>query len=220
MEEKADRVEQWFTTHHHPYLLKELVNLIPKATGVIPQSIEEVLELLISEGRVTCDKLGVSNLYWKFVPSAAAASGGQMSSRAAARVVNFESVAASFQTPEVILDKLTELEESARSLDARIHAREADVETPEEMETTDDRVKSIRADISSALDACAEYADRDPLVAEQLRESTRAATEAANRWTENVFLLEQFVTRRMAHIGMNGKAFRTAFGVPDELDFV
>lgn len=69
MEEKVQKVDQWFQQHPVPYLLKELTISIPKATGVVYQSIEEVLETLVSEYRVCEEKVGVHTLYWCFPPT-------------------------------------------------------------------------------------------------------------------------------------------------------
>lgn len=64
IEEKVLKVEDWFHHHPEPYVLKELLSLIPKATGVIFQSIPEVIELLVSENRLCQEKIGIQTLIW------------------------------------------------------------------------------------------------------------------------------------------------------------
>ncbi|RNF04931.1 hypothetical protein TraAM80_05000, partial [Trypanosoma rangeli] len=71
VEEKVSRVEEWFFSHPTPYTLKELLVVLPKATGVILQSIEECLELLVSENRISQKKIGVHVLFWWFPKTAA-----------------------------------------------------------------------------------------------------------------------------------------------------
>lgn len=66
MEEKVVLVERWITAHPQPYTMKELQQLIPKHIPVIYQSVEECVQLLVAENRVSQDRIGVSTLIWKF----------------------------------------------------------------------------------------------------------------------------------------------------------
>lgn len=66
IEEKVIKVEEWFHHHPEPFVLKELLSLLPKHTGVIFQSIPEVLELLVSEERLSQEKIGIQTLIWWF----------------------------------------------------------------------------------------------------------------------------------------------------------
>ncbi|CAJ1008918.1 putative Mnd1 HTH domain containing protein [Leishmania naiffi] len=70
IDEKAILVERWIAAHPKPYTLKELQQLIPKHTPVIYQSVEECVQLLVAEGRIEEDRVGVSTLLWKFPPTA------------------------------------------------------------------------------------------------------------------------------------------------------
>ncbi|KAG5477990.1 hypothetical protein LSCM4_05387 [Leishmania orientalis] len=70
IEEKVVLVERWMAAHPQPYTLKELQLLIPKQTPVVYQSVEECVTLLVAEGRIEEDRVGVSTLLWKF-PSTA-----------------------------------------------------------------------------------------------------------------------------------------------------
>ncbi|CAG9574568.1 conserved hypothetical protein [Leishmania major strain Friedlin] len=70
IDEKVVFVERWMAAHPHPYTLKELQQLIPKHTPVIYQSVEECVQLLVAEGRIEEDRVGVSTLFWRFPPTA------------------------------------------------------------------------------------------------------------------------------------------------------
>lgn len=217
MEEKANRVEEWFANHPQPYLLKEITALVPKSTGVIPQSIEEVLELLISEDRVTCDKLGISNLYWKFAPGLAGSGAGHVGGGVKKKTVSFEAQAASMTTPTEIEAKIAELQALLAEVAEATTLRESFLESHEETIANDDEMKQLRASTVAIVDECAKYADRDPLVAQQMQLSTDIAIEAASRWGDNVALLEQFVVRRLSHLGITGRQFREQFEIPEDL---
>ncbi|KAG5477751.1 hypothetical protein LSCM1_05049 [Leishmania martiniquensis] len=86
-DEKVALVERWMTTHPQPYTLKELQQRIPKQTAVVYQSVEECLKLLVAEGRIEEDRVGVSTLLWKFPPTEAqlANRSGRLSGRSGGR---------------------------------------------------------------------------------------------------------------------------------------
>ena len=46
--------------------LKELEKMAPKAKGIIAQSVKEVLDALVSDGMVVCEKIGTGNYYWRW----------------------------------------------------------------------------------------------------------------------------------------------------------
>ncbi|KAL3895586.1 MAG: hypothetical protein SGCHY_004609 [Lobulomycetales sp.] len=59
-----------FTETRSPFLLKELEKVGSKEKGVVQQSIKDIMDLLVSDGSVRCEKIGTQNVYWAF-PSAA-----------------------------------------------------------------------------------------------------------------------------------------------------
>ena len=52
-----------------PFTLKELEKLLPKAKGIIWQSVKPCIETLVADGVVQSDKIGINVFYWAF-PSA------------------------------------------------------------------------------------------------------------------------------------------------------
>ncbi|GET88939.1 hypothetical protein, conserved [Leishmania tarentolae] len=70
IDEKVILVEKWMNAHPQPYTLKELQQLISKHTSVIYQSVEECVQILVAEGRIEEERVGVSTLLWRFPPTA------------------------------------------------------------------------------------------------------------------------------------------------------
>jgi hypothetical protein len=52
------------------FQLKELEKMGPKLKGIISQSVKDVVQSLVDDNLVTCEKIGTSNYFWAF-PSAA-----------------------------------------------------------------------------------------------------------------------------------------------------
>jgi len=52
------------------FQLKELERILPKAKGIVSQSVKEVLQSLVDDRLVQGEKVGTSNYFWSF-PSTA-----------------------------------------------------------------------------------------------------------------------------------------------------
>lgn len=196
MEEKIDKIEGYFHKHPVPFTMKELESAIPKATGVIPQSVAECIELLVSEGRVVQDKVGVFVLFWYFPATASERLVQQRATlEAAVQRLTTESGAlreqgdAATETSDA-LDERAKLDAQIRELCARQHVLD-------------------RALCSSS--------DTDPAVFDGLVRATGLAREAVNRWTDTILTLEHTAKRTA---GLDGATFRRQFGVPRDLEFI
>jgi hypothetical protein len=66
VEEKINRTESFLQESRLPFTLKELESILYKTKGIVPQSVLECLETLVSENRASSEKVGVSVLFWNF----------------------------------------------------------------------------------------------------------------------------------------------------------
>lgn len=53
------------------FQLKDLEKMLPKEKGIVQQTVKDVLQSLVSDRLVNCEKIGTSNYFWSF-PSTAA----------------------------------------------------------------------------------------------------------------------------------------------------
>eukprot|EP00796_Vickermania_ingenoplastis_P007448 gene7448-5246_t len=223
LEEKVEKVEKWFHQHPTPYVLKELLACIPRATGVIFQSIPEVLELLVSEYRVCEERVGVHTFYWWFPltevqqQNIAAGGGGTVQKPAAPAVVSAETFATSGrlelqEEEERLQSKLRALEQQAEALDAglgyasprekaevlealdKVSARRTALLVAQQAYLADQRRQQRRAGGGWACGTTTIPLNRR--LCNLLQQRTREALEAANRWTENYLLLQDDVLSR------------------------
>ena len=63
----------------------------------------------------------------------------------------------------------------------------------------------------------AQYSENDPALLEAMDHDTRRAVEGANRWTDNVFALRSFCSKKF---NMDGRDFDKAFQIPQDFDYV
>ena len=203
IDEKIIKVEEWFMANPHPYTLKDLMVLIPKAKGVIHQSVEECIELLVSESRVSTEKIGINVFYWRFVPTNT--NGGNTAKGLAA----------------LALPQLVQLKESLDLAVAEkndlISQRRLAMGSSEERSVLSQKLSLLQEEKKNLEVKLHDLADQDPAVAQHLIKQSIVAKDAANRWTDNIFMIEQNVTKMM---GMNQRTFRQTFDIPLQLDFI
>ena len=68
VEEKAVILQNIFSLNHEVYSIKELEKMVPKkSNGVInSMQMKEILDYCINENMVSCEKCGISNVYYYF----------------------------------------------------------------------------------------------------------------------------------------------------------
>ena len=201
MEEKVVKVEEYFHENPVPFTLKELMVNIPKAKGVIFQSVEECLELLISENRVCQEKIGISVFYWHFPEDKAER----------ARAQHAELTAKAQQLRGGCAEKEAEI----AALTAEKFAGDADaVAACQQLQQAISELTAQQRQIEMEI---AGFASRDPAVIAELQRACEVALEGANRWTDNIFLIEDYCTKRM---GISRREFRQMAKIPAQLDFL
>lgn len=245
LEEKASIIESWFAAHPQPFTVKELTALIPKQTPVLFQCIEECLALLVAENRVCQEKIGISTLYWLFPLTekqresqmALAASGRNGASNPRSSVVQLlqgrsddsdrVSAAAAVEKylADATLEELKEVNgkqvEEAAQLDSLMRVQmgligeegeagaEADMQQISAITTRCLQLLEVKKRLSAGADL--------PRVMQQLQKRTRIALDAANRWTDNYFLIEAAV---VAKSWQNSRDLRASLHIPLDLDFI
>lgn len=65
-EEKLTRMIDFFHASNDFFSIKDLMKLVPRATGIVSQSVEDTLKSLVDDGLVKLEKVGSINLYWSF----------------------------------------------------------------------------------------------------------------------------------------------------------
>ncbi len=66
IEEKRQRLLELFYETKEFYQLKELERIAPKSKGIVMQSVKEIVQMLVDDGLVQCEKIGTFVCYWAF----------------------------------------------------------------------------------------------------------------------------------------------------------
>ena len=201
IEEKVLKVEEFFAERQEPFTMKELEAALPKAKGVIWQSVQECVTQLVAENRVQTERIGVFQLFWHFSATASNALG----SEAADLERCIERAEVRRDAAEATLASREAAAASAGTEDACVR------------DALQSELDALKAEHNALETRLANVSDCDPVVFRELQLGASAALDLANVWVDNILTLEAVAGRRM---GMGRAEFRRKFAVPPNLAFL
>lgn len=195
-EEKRKRLNEYLLEKKDFFQLKDLEKHVPKATGIIVQSVKEVLQSLVDDRLVQGEKIGISNYYWSF-PSTA------MKTRTSV-----------ISGLEGEISRLSEARKRFESQIEECQAARQDTNERQEMLDKYQQLEQRHAELAGKLEL---HRANDPKLLEAKRVAAKEAQTAANRWTDNVFTLQSYCA---STFNIDRGTFNEQFGIPEELDYV
>nr|KAJ3418961.1 Meiotic nuclear division protein 1 [Polyrhizophydium stewartii] len=198
LDEKRKRMLEIFHDSRDFFNLKELEKIAPKSKGIIEKSVKEVVESLVNDGIVQTEKIGSSNYFWSFPGAEAHQIRKRLEATQAELSTQLEKKAqAVIAIAEASAERADSLgQDERRALLAALHQAEQ-----EHVQLT--------AEI-------AKYKDSDPAVIAAKERGSKIAFDAATRWTDNLFTLQQYCRETC---GMSGTEFNANFGIPENFDY-
>ncbi|KAJ3367806.1 Meiotic nuclear division protein 1 [Allomyces arbusculus] len=193
-EDKRKRVLEIFHESKDVYQLKDIEKLAPKLKGVVAQSVKDVVQALVDDGLVQCEKIGSSNYYWSF-PSQAAK----------AKRMRLDALTAEVEQLQARHDTLVHDLDAARSVREDTDER-ADLLT----RLADEQQRE--AQLTAELD---QYRDSDPESHKLMLQQADVCRDAANRWTDNIFTLQSYCNNKF---NLEPAQFRRQFEIPEDFD--
>ncbi|PAN11182.1 hypothetical protein PAHAL_2G203400 [Panicum hallii] len=173
------------------YLLKELEKLGPKK-GVISQSVKDVVQSLVDDDLVLKDKIGTSVYFWS-LPSCA---GNQYCRLQIKYFRNQDKMHLGVLLLRNTYNKLeSDLSNSKKRYVELVEHRDnlkRGREDSEERESALEELKAVELHHKKLKEELAAYADSDPAAVEAMKDAIDVAHSAANRWTDNIFTLQQW----------------------------
>ncbi|KAF9183047.1 Meiotic nuclear division protein 1 [Haplosporangium sp. Z 11] len=151
--------------------LQELEKSAPKLKGIVQQSVKDVLQSLVDDGLVTVEKIGTSNFYWSF-PSAVQ-----------------QSKNAKLQT---LREELQRLETSNTELETSIQQATGGREDSDQRRELIAKLAEAEALDIELQKELKQYSDSDPTMLAAQKKYSMVAKDAANRWTENIFVFQSY----------------------------
>ena len=169
---------------------------MPKATGIVSQTVKDVLQSLVDDRLVTAEKIGSSNFFWSF-PSTA------LQTRENSR--------------RVLSDELSKLRESRERMERQLQeASSSRQETSERSELlqTLAQLEAAKAKASAKLEM---HRANDPKLLAAKRQAAKGAKLGSNRWTDNIFTIQSYCSNNYC---IPKSQFNEQFSIPEDFDYV
>eukprot|EP00252_Welwitschia_mirabilis_P018129 TRINITY_DN4034_c0_g1_i1.p1 TRINITY_DN4034_c0_g1~~TRINITY_DN4034_c0_g1_i1.p1 ORF type:complete len:208 (+),score=57.31 TRINITY_DN4034_c0_g1_i1:75-698(+) len=198
LNEKREQMLQIFYESQDFFLLKELEKLGPRR-GVISQTVKDVVQSLVDDDLVCRDKIGSSVYFWS-LPSCASNQLRQSHSKLEADLIS-----ARKRRADLVEQK--ELSKRGR-------------EDSSEREEALDILKKLEEQYRSLKEELEHYADNDPATVEAMKNAAEVAHEAANRWTDNIFGLQQWCSNNFPEAKERLEHLYREIGITETFDYL
>ncbi|CAL9109462.1 unnamed protein product [Musa textilis] len=198
LDEKREQMLQIFYESQDFFLLKELEKLGPKK-GVISQSVKDVVQSLVDDDLVLKDKIGTSVYFWS-LPSCA---GNQLRNTRS----------------KLDSDLSSSRKRFAELIEQRDNLKKGREES-DEREVAVEELKAVELQHNKLKEELACYVDNDPAAVEQMKVAIEVAHSAANRWTDNIFTLQQWCSTNFPQAKEQLDHLYKEVGITDDLEYL
>ncbi|KAJ2358410.1 Meiotic nuclear division protein 1 [Coemansia erecta] len=196
LEEKRKRMMDIFHEMQEPFLLKELEKIGPKQKGIVSQSVKDVVQSLVDDGMCYCEKVGTSNFFWSFPSEAAVKRKNKLAQ---------------------LEKELAQMQAKQKELTEHIANAQLGREQTDERGSLIEELAEVEAQWSGQQEELQQFKECDPVLMNKKREEATVAKDAANRWTDNVFIIQSWVRDKF---NMDMDEFNKFFGIPADFDSV
>ncbi|KAJ2878321.1 Meiotic nuclear division protein 1 [Coemansia aciculifera] len=172
------------------------VPLPSPVTGNIVQSIKDVVQSLVDDGMCHCEKIGTSNYFWAFPSEAAIKRQNRL---------------------EALEKDVEQMEAKQRELTDSIEKALLGREQTDERTSLNEELAEIEAQWNAQQTELQTFKECDPELMKQKRDETTVARDAANRWTDNIFIMQSWVCEKF---NTDTADFAKHFGIPADMDNV
>ncbi|KAG1665666.1 hypothetical protein FOA52_005456 [Chlamydomonas sp. UWO 241] len=176
LDQKREAMQTIFHDTRDVFVLKDIEKLAVKK-GIISQAVKDVLQSLVDDDLVICEKIGASNYYWSF-PSEAS--------------VKIENDLAKLS------DSVGALKKQKIGLAQQVEAAKDGKESTESRDALAAELASLQAQVADANAELNIYKENDPEAFKAMCEATAVAKLAANRWGDNLDSLLCWCKRQFA----------------------
>ncbi|KAI5133802.1 hypothetical protein NEAUS04_1770 [Nematocida ausubeli] len=188
MEEKTKRVLSLLQEKDDVFNMKDLEKICQKEKGVVPQSMKEVLDILISERKAKEKKVGATKYYWSF------RSDLKLHKEAEIRKITDENASLS-KNKEILADELSTLKENRSSPEREEMIKQLE-EKKKELESVNQKV--------------AVMSENDPAKIDSLKEELSNVQKDLDEWAEAFNALQHHIRQSF---NLSHSMFTEAFGI-------
>ncbi|CBY20437.1 unnamed protein product [Oikopleura dioica] len=198
MEEKCDAALDWIRKQKSFFHMKDLEKILPKAKGITPMSVKDVIQSLVDDDRLMTEKVGSSSFYWCFDSQLV----NSLDSSTTKLKVELAQLNAETKTKA---DKLKFFKDNDEDI------------SEEELQILKNELKSLIDEEARLQKECEASKKFTPEYLEKLDNDKQICVDGVNRWTDNIWNVTSFVKKRDP---TKAKEMAKHFGVPDDMDYV
>jgi len=114
--------------------------------------------------------------------------------------------------------KVEEVEQKIKAVEESIAAATGGREEGEDRDRILAELSEIRNRRDKLSTEIQKYRDCDPELLEELQREIRMSADGANRWTDNIFAVHSWISRKFPSIDV--RDLNKQFGIPEDLDYV
>ncbi|XP_037546462.1 meiotic nuclear division protein 1 homolog [Nematolebias whitei] len=196
LEEKRSRMMEIFFESKDVFQLKDIEKIAPKAKGITPMSVKEVLQSLVDDNMVDCERVGTSNYYWAFPSKAFHLRKHKL---------------------EELQKQISDANQRKASVQKSVDKAKVGRQDTEERSCLMKELQALREERSQLQAELEKYRDCDPEVIEEMKKSNVVAKEAVSRWTDNVFAIKSWTKKKFS---FDDCRINKAFGIPEDFDYM
>ena len=179
--DKREIILQIFHDEKKPFLLKDIEKIASKK-GVVLQSVHEILNSLVDDDLVKMDKIGTTNWYWSFP-----------SDHATKLEQNLNQCDEALKQLAKELKQLDEDIENEKSKN-----KENDAESSaQDRKNAEMALQAAKDENAKVLKELAKLQESNPELQESVAKGVDTMRLAADRWTDNLFLVKSWVDTKM-----------------------
>ncbi|XP_026495755.2 meiotic nuclear division protein 1 homolog [Vanessa tameamea] len=195
-DEKKTRMLEIFHQSKDFFQLKELEKIAPKEKGITMQSVKEVIQGLVDDHLVDSEKIGTSIYFWSF-PS---------------------------KTKNIKKRKLHDTQNEFEDVTKRLKKVEEAItiesvgrEPSEERNQLLKLLSEVTKQENELKMELQKYRDSDPEYIAQLKNEIEDLKTAANRWTENIYILKSYIKNTFQK---DNETINQTFNIPPDMDYI
>jgi hypothetical protein len=159
------------------HTLKELEKVLPSVASINGMQVKDYIQALSDEGQLRVEKIGSGNWYWSF-----------LSEEKRAR----DTLLITLRNEKAKLEKsIAEVTEQVELANAGRDPEDIErVDLITKYETSRDELKKLKLELEG-------YKDGDPEEVVRKEKEVEMLKEKANRWTDNIYVLEEYLKQRL-----------------------
>ena len=179
--DKREIILQIFHDEKKPFLLKDIEKIASKK-GVVLQSVHEILNSLVDDDLVKMDKIGTTNWYWSF-PSEHATKLEQNLNQCD-------------EALKQLAKELKQLDEDIENEKSKNKENDAE-SSAQDRKNAEMALQAAKDENAKVLKELAKLQESNPELQESVAKGVDTMRLAADRWTDNLFLVKSWVDKKM-----------------------